>query len=371
MSRPVFACPIAPEYTAGPCRIGPLAPCRYQGKPGSVTLQHLRFFLCGLFIVHALDNPAAHGRFLRLCAWLLLFWVLDGVVQTVFGHDVFGFTPYGGRTTALFGDRGLEYVLLLTAFCPLLWEYARTAWPRWALVVTVAATVLVILTAGTRSSWINIAVILLAYAALLWWKRGRFPVRAVAVAVIAVILGTAVLLFASERFRDRVDQTVAAVGGEPSPRGESIGHRFWIWKGATNMIRAHPVNGVGVRGFRYAYSEYADPDDPFMKGDEPVIPTHSHQLLLEVLSETGLFGALGLLLLLGLLTVAAFRAHPATQRLLLPYGLCILVAYFPVNTHMAISSAFWAQTVWWLIALFCAAYGAGWRLQQEGLSSPR
>ena len=43
---------------------------------------------------------------------------------------------------------------------------------------------------------------------------------------------------------------------------------------------------------------------------------------------------------------------------MLPYGLCLLVAYFPFNSHMAIYSSFWSQIVWWLIALYCAAYGA-------------
>jgi hypothetical protein len=37
---------------------------------------------------------------------------------------------------------------------------------------------------------------------------------------------------------------------------------------------------------------------------------------------------------------------------------CLLAAYFPFNTHMAIYSSFWSQIVWWLIALYCAAYGA-------------
>jgi hypothetical protein len=57
--------------------------------------------------------------------------------------------------------------------------------------------------------------------------------------------------------------------------------------------------------------------------------------------------------------MAGLRAPAKTRRIMLPYALCLLAAYFPLNTHMAIYSSFWSQTVWWLIALYCAAYGAG------------
>jgi hypothetical protein len=51
---------------------------------------------------------------------------------------------------------------------------------------------------------------------------------------------------------------------------------------------------------------------------------------------------------------------------MLPYALCLLAAYFPFNTHMAIYSAFWSQIVWWLIALYCAAYGTGAAVASRG-----
>ncbi len=57
-------------------------------------------------------------------------------------------------------------------------------------------------------------------------------------------------------------------------------------------------------------------------------------------------------------TPAGVRAPAYMRRWLLPYALCLLVAFFPVNSHMAIYSSFWSQIVWWLIALYCASYGA-------------
>ncbi len=73
-----------------------------------VSVSHLRFAFSGIFILHVLSTPEAHRRFLTLCAWLLLFWVVDWMVQAAVGRDLFGFAvPAAGRINALFGDQGL------------------------------------------------------------------------------------------------------------------------------------------------------------------------------------------------------------------------------------------------------------------------
>lgn len=132
-----------------------------------MSVNHLRFGFSGLFILHALSTLSAQRRFLALFAWVLLFWLVDGLVQLSFGRDLFGFPvpqimPGVERLNALFGREGLVYATLLTVFCPLLWEHARRHWTRWQLVAIVMATVLLALVAGTRSAWINIGVLLVA-----------------------------------------------------------------------------------------------------------------------------------------------------------------------------------------------------------------
>ena len=53
----------------------------------------------------------------------------------------------------------------------------------------------------------------------------------------------------------------------------------------------HPINGVGARGFRQAFPACdPDPDDAAAWGEGPAL--HAHQIVLEVLSETGGFGLL-------------------------------------------------------------------------------
>jgi hypothetical protein len=71
------------------------------------------------------------------------------------------------------------------------------------------------------------------------------------------------------------------------------------------MIDALPINGVDVRAFRYAYPEFAQPDDPFISIDEksgrPTGAFYAHQIAVEVTAETGLIGLVGLGLFYALL----------------------------------------------------------------------
>lgn len=329
-----------------------------------MSVNHLRFAFSGLFILHVLSTPAAHERFLAWCAWLLLFWIADGLLQMGFGRDLFGFAtpqimPGVERVNALFGMHGLVYGTLVTVFCPLLWEHARRRWARWALAGVVLATVIITLGSGTRSAWISIAVLLLAYAVLLVIHYRRLPLRLTATVMATAVLTVTALWFGSAQFAARVNNALGALTNSSETFTDAVGHRYWIARGALNMIRDNPLNGVGAGGFRYAFPSYAAADDPFINAEPPISPYHSHNVWLEILSESGIIGALGLFAMLTIMLVSGIRAPPGTRRIMLPYALCLLVAYFPFNTHMAIYSSFWSQILWWLIGLYCAAYGAG------------
>lgn len=336
-----------------------------------MTVNHLRFGFGGLFILHFLSTPQAHRRFLTLCAWLLLFWVVDGIVQIAAGQDLFGYAVDTlNRVNALFGDEGLVYGTIVSVFCPLLWDHAVRRWSRWQVAAVVVATILVVIEAGARSAWITIVVLLLVYGLLMWRRRRRFPARVFMFSLAAAVLVVAALWAGSERFAKRVDSAVGAFTGSTVITADAIGHRLWIWRGAANMIAANPLNGVGAGGFRYAFRTYAAQGDPYINAEPPIEAYHSHQLWIEILSESGIIGALSLFVLLTLLLVSGVRAPPETRRIMLPYGMCLLAAYFPFNSHMAIYSSFWSQIVWWLIALYCAAYGAAQSADNRTTETP-
>ena len=128
------------------------------------------------------------------------------------------------------------------------------------------------------------------------------------------------------------------------------------------MIGDNPLNGVGVRGFRHAYADYAEPGDPWISGAAGSGGAfHAHQLAFELLTETGLLGLAGFALAL-VLTWRHWRAIGLTGRTAaLPLALALGVMVFPLNTHLAFYSTFWSLLCWWLIMLYLsfAAGGAG------------
>jgi O-antigen ligase len=110
-----------------------------------------------------------------------------------------------------------------------------------------------------------------------------------------------------------------------------------------------------VRGFRYAYPKFAEPGDAFINPKSDEGAAHAHQLVLEVLSETGIVGLL--LWIAG--AVAAIRVWrradiEARERAFAP-GLALAVMCFPLNTHFAFYSSWWGLLFWWLLALYIAA----------------
>jgi O-antigen ligase len=227
----------------------------------------------------------------------------------------------------------------------------------WTAAACVAVTLAVVFESGSRAAWITSAAAVGFYVfALCFWVRILKPAALGVVMLLLVACGAAGY-FVSDKIARGVDTAAQALSGNVDDTGNSLSHRFWIWKGAWSMFVHNPVNGVGARGFRYAFEAYASPDDPFLREMPNMAPMHSHQLLLELATETGSLGLLGLLLMLTLLARAGVKA-PADERIsILPFAVAVGAAFFPLNTHLAIYSAYWSQIVWFLIALYCAGLG--------------
>jgi len=117
------------------------------------------------------------------------------------------------------------------------------------------------------------------------------------------------------------------------------------------VAKRHPVNGVGIRGFREVYDQYAAPDDFFLRQNEHG-GLFAHQIVLEILSETGAIG-LGFWLLGAALARRAWHwALPAARQRATVAMEALVVTVFPFNTHLAFYSTFWGGVFLFLLALF-------------------
>ena len=188
------------------------------------------------------------------------------------------------------------------------------------------------------------------YLAFLLDRRTLVRAGAGSLAVLALVL---IAAFRHPAFQQRVDQTLGLFRDDPQAVDMATGMRLSLWKTAWNMYRAHWINGVGPRGFRYDYLRHAGPDDywvaNFDPGEQKYPQSHPHQMLLEVMAETGTIGLIGYLLLLALL-INGLRTTPSNCRMhVWPWGVATLVAWFPGNAHMALYASYWGTIAWWLL----------------------
>lgn len=320
-------------------------------KTWSQVAAQLRFAPFVVFVAASLRSDAQWQWLLRASGLLLLVWVLDAWVQAFTGVSLGG-RMGSDRLSGIFGDDNLKLGGVVAALSPLLLALAQQ---RLGLRGVFAAGLLlggVILLAGARAAWLVYALVLLG-----WCLRpfAGSALRAAGVGLALVVAGLAIGYGAyqlSTTFAERMDRTLRVTGGSLGDLDHALAGRLPIWRTAAAMAQAHPVNGVGVRGFRHAYLDHARADDPWRAQGGAL---HPHQLLLEVAAETGAIGLAGWLLGGLLLLRAVLRASAAARARAWPPLLGLLAICFPFNTHYAVYSSWWGLFLWWLIALTVAA----------------
>ncbi|HET6546302.1 MAG TPA: O-antigen ligase family protein [Rhodanobacteraceae bacterium] len=353
----LFACYWIPALLSGPFAVAP-------AKTWSTVAVAVRFLLFALFAVHALRN-ASLWRVLRAAVGIVvLLWLVDAWIQMISGHSLGG-AAQAERLSGIFGADNLKLGPVLATLSPFLLLAARGQFGRRGLALAFLLLLVPILLAGSRAAWLSFAVVTVLIA---WRETRRWP-QFLAVSALAVGCGVAVagiVWVDSQRFDARMDRSLLALGGTLESVNEASAGRLSIWRDALRMSRAHPLTGVGVRGFRYAYPEYAAPGDPFVGRAGDVGASHAHQIVLEVLSETGAIGLLFWLVGVACAIRAWRRAEPPARERALAPALALIAMCFPVNSHFAFYSAWWGLLFWWLVALYCAALGAKERRTSGG-----
>jgi len=321
-------------------------------KSWSEVALDLRFLPFAMFAISALASSRARWLCLRLAALVIAFWTLDALFQAAVGVGLGG-VARGERITGIFGDDNLKLGQVLATLAPILlwaaWRYRRGRW----LPVAWSLLTLAIMLAGSRAAWWSYALISLL-GLWIWARTPRRFALAAALAIGLASIGSGLVYHGSAPFKARVDRTLLALSGTRSGVDSALALRLPIWEVALRMGLDHPINGVGVRGFRTAYPDYAAADDVWVRADPRRGALHAHQIVLEVWTETGVIGlafwVAGLVAL-----IRRWRAAAAAERELAIAAAAALIAMcFPLNTHLAFYSGFWGLLFWWLLALLLA-----------------
>lgn len=279
-----------------------------------------------------------------------LFAGMDALKLAISGHRHCDANDYLllDRLGGVLGPCNLKLGVVLTSLSPFALHAAgkRFGQPGWLVSAALIGAVIVL--AGSRASWITYGLVLSVSGwRLLGWKRllGVFAFGA---------LTLAALSFASPQVRERIERTADALAADRVGVDSALSGRGRIWSAALCMAREHPINGVGPRGFREAFAA-CDPEPGKLAAWGLGPAFHAHQIVLEILSETGV---IGLLLWLSGLAMArrAWRyAEPGARDAAYPAMLALAATVFPFNTHLAFYSTFWGGATLLLAALYAGS----------------
>jgi O-antigen ligase len=324
-------------------------------KSWGSSIASLRYLAAALSMAVLLRADSARWRVVRWASFLLVFWAVDGFVQLIFGADLLGIAMHPDRLNALFVQKYQFFGPTLAMLSPLLLEHARKHWPAWAWVIAFALTLGAVLIAGMRAGWLMMGLVLLVYMWLMFKRENRELRKAslsIPVFVITAIIGSYLV---SPLFQARIDESLAITEGTDKAISVASSMRMPIFKTSLAMYQAHPVNGVGVRAFPKAYMEYAEPDDIHIQlSGGKSGATHAHNLVLEVMADTGTVGLLGLVA--GFILVVVFwrKMSPARRIEAFPFALALVLVLFPLNSHFALYGTYMSSLIWVLFGLWAS-----------------
>ena len=279
-----------------------------------------------------------------------LFFAIDAIKHAISGRGMCNAvdTAAVDRLSGVLGPCNLKLGVVLASLSPFVLYAAGRRFGALGWMIAAAAVGVVVVLAGSRASWITYALVLvLSGWRLLGWKRllAMFAFGAVALVALGVV---------SPQVRERLQRTTHALSASEQGFDTALSGRTRIWGAAICMAREHPFNGVGARSFRDAFPACdPTPDEPAAWGEGPAL--HAHQVALEILSETGVFGLL-LWLAGAALGWRAWRYADAVAReRARPAMLALVVTLFPLNTHLAFYSTFWGGLTLLLAALYAGS----------------
>lgn len=190
-----------------------------------------------------------------------------------------------------------------------------------------------VLAGQSRGAWLTLAIILPLVAVKYIINRKKRVVTAF------VLIGFIVGVFmVSPSLRYRVE----SIGNVSTDRSNIS--RIAVWESGINMIKDHPVVGVGLGGFREAYKT------EYILLEDKIGLSHAHNNLIQIGAETGIVGLLGFIYLNGYILIRNFMEWRKNYN---PYSLMILSGWLGFTVFgmfdLTIDASAIMKTLWFLL----------------------
>ena len=257
----------------------------YPAAALGTALPFIRFpiFAAGLQCL-VLRDAKTRTHFIWAASAALSGLALDGLLQFLTGFDIVGRPRWGFRLLAFYHHAWVGAVIAWL-FLPValgLFDAGK----RWLALGGGVLWFTIVLLSGDRMALLCALAQLVILA--LCTRRAR---RVFLIGLPIVAVGVGAILYVAPSIYDRqVKQTASSIRGF----GES--QYAALWTSAWKIARAHPLFGVGSKGFEKVCPDpNLGPIYPFKSGEARCAP-HPHNTYLEWLDDGGLVG-LGLFLL--------------------------------------------------------------------------
>jgi O-antigen ligase len=310
------------------------------------TITFILFYPLGVAIILSLANPIHKKYLLYSIFFLMCFWILDAIWQSISGYNILGYQFKGKRITGMFHPSS-KIGIVLANLSPFYFEVLRIQFHKrkWILLLVLPLIYVVILSGG-RSSYIMLLLSSILYVIYLF-SIGAFArvTKNNVVVILSIIVFGGIILFNSDKIftteeYEHLEKRFSSIGdyfsGDAQKIAVAVPGRMKIWESAIWVARDNWVNGVGPRGFRYVADDYIEKRNGYIISEHASSSTHPHQYFLEILTETGVFGIIGYLIFLIILyhQIYIYFRHDKYKHLL-PWTFPALIVTMPVNIHMA------------------------------------
>ena len=302
----------------------------------------IRFLIFAAALEAWVLNEVWVRRLLWVASGAVVFVAADTWLQYLSGSDLFGHPrpgadrlsgPFNGLRPGIFTTK-MMFPVVLGA---LVWRAWEQAWAKGLMIALVLLCVGAVFVSGERMALL-LALAGLGFAALL--GRGMLRKLLAGSLGLAALGFTVLALYDPHMLVRHVTETVdTAESLHDSPYGE-------IWRSALHLTAQRPLLGVGMKNFRVAC---ADPAVALPENVANRCATHTHNLYLEFLTEAGVPGFLGFVLLVavwGRHLWRAWRIEPRNLWLLGPL-VAVAVHLWPFGPSASFFSN-WFGSIFWL-----------------------
>ena len=275
-----------------------------------------RQFLNIILLVIVTLTIQHENRVLQLCKAILVVSIIQSFVGIMQHYEV-AFTNLPGTVPpfGLMANRNLfgSAQTLVLPFAVFVLYKASGIW-KYLSMLAIAGITVSVLVSQTRSAWLASVVvfmILLLLALMFSANKKRWLVN-MGIAIAAVVLLVALVLATGKEggFAGLIRERASSLT-ETSPQASttstigSAQERLGIWRATSSLIKDHALVGVGPGNWKLEVIRYDTAGKVWPTG--AVLPTRPHNVYLQVLSETGIPGAILYFGMWTIVVVIAFK----------------------------------------------------------------